>query len=102
MTLLALQELVAAGAVVLGKTVTTEFALFTPNKTTNPHNPDRTPGGSSSGSAAAVADNQVRAAFRHSDRRVGTSTGCLLRSCWIQADVSVSADGRSGDFVSLF
>ncbi|MBV30677.1 MAG: amidase [Actinobacteria bacterium] len=63
----------AAGAVVLGKTVTTEFALFTPNKTTNPHNPDRTPGGSSSGSAAAVADNQVRAAF-------GTQTvGSVLR-----------------------
>jgi len=52
-----------AGAIVIGKTVTTEFALFTPNVTTNPHNPERTPGGSSSGSAAAVADGQVRAAF---------------------------------------
>jgi Asp-tRNA(Asn)/Glu-tRNA(Gln) amidotransferase A subunit family amidase len=45
----------AAGAVVLGKTVTTEFACFTPGKTRNPHDPGRTPGGSSSGSAAAVA-----------------------------------------------
>lgn len=44
-----------AGAVVLGKTVTTEFAYFTPGPTRNPHDPDRTPGGSSSGSAAAVA-----------------------------------------------
>ena len=52
-----------AGAVVIGKTVTTEFAFFTPNVTKNPHNPERTPGGSSSGSAAAVADGQVRAAF---------------------------------------
>ena len=45
----------AAGAVVLGKTVTTEFACFTPGKTRNPHDLARTPGGSSSGSAAAVA-----------------------------------------------
>ena len=45
----------AAGAVLLGKTVTTEFACFTPGKTRNPHDLERTPGGSSSGSAAAVA-----------------------------------------------
>lgn len=49
----------AAGAVILGKTVTTEFAMFTPGKTANPHNPAHTPGGSSSGSAAAVADGMV-------------------------------------------
>jgi Asp-tRNA(Asn)/Glu-tRNA(Gln) amidotransferase A subunit family amidase len=49
----------AAGAIVLGKTVTTEFAAFTPGKTTNPRNPAHTPGGSSSGSAAAVADRMV-------------------------------------------
>ena len=45
----------AAGAVILGKTVTTECAYFSPGKTRNPHNPEHTPGGSSSGSAAAVA-----------------------------------------------
>lgn len=45
----------AAGALMLGKTVTTEFAHFTPGPTRNPHNPAHTPGGSSSGSAAAVA-----------------------------------------------
>ena len=45
----------AAGAVVLAKTVTTEFALFAPGPTRNPHNPAHSPGGSSSGSAAAVA-----------------------------------------------
>jgi len=48
-----------AGAIVLGKTVTTEFATFTPGPTRNPHNPAHTPGGSSSGSAAAVAAHMV-------------------------------------------
>ena len=45
----------SSGAYVMGKTVTTEFAYFDPGKTTNPHDYSRTPGGSSSGSAAAVA-----------------------------------------------
>ena len=45
----------AAGAVIMGKTVTTECAYMSPGKTRNPHNPERSPGGSSSGSAAAVA-----------------------------------------------
>jgi len=49
----------AAGAIVMGKTVTTEFATRTPGKTRNPHNPAHTPGGSSSGSAAAVAAGMV-------------------------------------------
>ena len=48
-----------AGGLVLGKTVTTEFAVLHPGKTTNPHNPAHTPGGSSSGSAAAVADFMI-------------------------------------------
>lgn len=62
-----------AGAWVLGKTVTTEFACFQPNKTRNPHDPERTPGGSSSGSAAAVAAGMVPLAF-------GTQTvGSILR-----------------------
>jgi Asp-tRNA(Asn)/Glu-tRNA(Gln) amidotransferase A subunit family amidase len=63
----------AAGAIVLGKTVTTEFACFTAGKTANPHNPAHTPGGSSSGSAAAVADGMVPLAF-------GTQTaGSIIR-----------------------
>jgi Asp-tRNA(Asn)/Glu-tRNA(Gln) amidotransferase A subunit family amidase len=45
----------AAGALLMGKTVTTELAYFTPGKARNPHDTSRTPGGSSSGSAAAVA-----------------------------------------------
>jgi len=48
-------KLRAAGAIVFGKTVTTEVAFRTPGPTRNPHDPERTPGGSSSGSAAAVA-----------------------------------------------
>ncbi|UCH41481.1 MAG: amidase, partial [Gammaproteobacteria bacterium] len=42
-----------AGAIILGKTVSTEMAVYSPGKTRNPHNPEHTPGGSSSGSAAA-------------------------------------------------
>ncbi len=57
-----------AGAVILGKTVTTELAFMQAGKTRNPHNPEHTPGGSSSGSAAAVADLQVPFA-------IGTQTG---------------------------
>ncbi len=53
----------AAGAVILGKTVTTELALYQPGKTRNPHDLARTPGGSSSGSAAAVAARMIPAAL---------------------------------------
>jgi Asp-tRNA(Asn)/Glu-tRNA(Gln) amidotransferase A subunit family amidase len=52
-------KLRAAGAVIIGKTVTTEFAYYHPGPTRNPHDVARTPGGSSSGSAAAVAANMV-------------------------------------------
>jgi Asp-tRNA(Asn)/Glu-tRNA(Gln) amidotransferase A subunit family amidase len=63
----------AAGAIVVGKTVTTEFATFHPGPTCNPHDPRHTPGGSSSGSAAAVADFMVPLAF-------GTQTaGSIVR-----------------------
>jgi Asp-tRNA(Asn)/Glu-tRNA(Gln) amidotransferase A subunit family amidase len=63
----------AAGAVVMGKTVTTEFATRHPGPTANPHAPAHTPGGSSSGSAAAVADFMVPLAF-------GTQTaGSIIR-----------------------
>jgi Asp-tRNA(Asn)/Glu-tRNA(Gln) amidotransferase A subunit family amidase len=65
--------LLAAGAIILGKTVTTEFATSTPGKTRNPHAAVRTPGGSSSGSAAAVADGMVPVAL-------GTQTmGSVIR-----------------------
>ncbi|HJT12823.1 MAG TPA: amidase [Dongiaceae bacterium] len=62
-----------AGAIVMGKTVTTELAYASPGKTRNPHDPARTPGGSSSGSAAAVAAGMVSFA-------VGTQTfGSVIR-----------------------
>ena len=62
-----------AGAIIVGKTVTTEFAYFTPGPTVNPWNTSCTPGGSSSGSAAAVASGMVPLAF-------GTQTaGSLIR-----------------------
>ena len=62
-----------AGAVIMGKTVTTELATFAPGKTRNPHNVRHTPGGSSSGSAAAVAAGMVPLA-------IGTQTnGSVIR-----------------------
>ncbi|WP_300013943.1 amidase [uncultured Roseobacter sp.] len=62
-----------AGAVIMGKTVTTELAFMHPSETRNPHNPDHSPAGSSSGSAAAVAAGHVPLA-------VGTQTnGSVIR-----------------------
>ena len=65
---LCVSQLRDAGAVILGKTVTTELATRSPGMTRNPLNPEHTPGGSSSGSAAAVRDGQVPLAL-------GTQTG---------------------------
>jgi Asp-tRNA(Asn)/Glu-tRNA(Gln) amidotransferase A subunit family amidase len=59
----AVSRLRDAGAVIMGKTTTTEFATYQPTVTMNPHDAGHTPGGSSSGSAAAVADGQVRVAL---------------------------------------
>lgn len=62
-----------AGGLILGKTVSTELAMASPNKTRNPHNPAHTPGGSSSGSCAAVAAGMVPLAY-------GTQTsGSVIR-----------------------
>jgi Asp-tRNA(Asn)/Glu-tRNA(Gln) amidotransferase A subunit family amidase len=69
----AVARLREAGAIILGKTVTTELAVYAPGKTRNPHDPERTPGGSSSGSAAAVAAGMVPLA-------IGTQTnGSVIR-----------------------
>src|SRR5207244_6807736 len=57
------QRLRRAGAVLMGKTVTTQYASFDPPPTRNPWNRDRTPGGSSSGSAAAVASGMCLGAL---------------------------------------
>lgn len=87
----------AAGAVVLGKTTTTEFATYHPSKTRNPHDPRRTPGGSSSGSAAAVAAGMVPLAL-------GTQTaGSIIRPasfCGVFGlKPSYGAIGRDGVFM---
>ena len=67
------ERLRSAGAIILGKTVTTELATYAPGKTRNPVNPEHTPGGSSSGSAAAVAAHMVPVA-------IGTQTnGSVIR-----------------------
>jgi Asp-tRNA(Asn)/Glu-tRNA(Gln) amidotransferase A subunit family amidase len=67
------QALERAGAIVLGKTVTTEFAYYTPGKTRNPWNASHTPGGSSMGSAASVACGMAAGAL-------GTQTnGSVIR-----------------------
>jgi Asp-tRNA(Asn)/Glu-tRNA(Gln) amidotransferase A subunit family amidase len=87
-------KLRAAGAVILGKTVTTELALLTPAKTRNPHKATHAPGGSSAGSAAAVAAEMVPAAL-------GTQVvGSILRPASFCGAVgfkpSVGAINRSG------
>jgi len=97
-----------AGALVLGKSVTTEFAFFEPGPTRNPHHLDHTPGGSSSGSAAAVAAGYCPLAL-------GTQTiGSIIRPaayCGIvgfkPSFYRISADGliyfsRSMDHVGFF
>ena len=67
------EQLRQAGAIIMGKTVTTEMAVLQPSKTKNPHNPEYSPGGSSSGSAAAVAASMVPLA-------IGTQTnGSVIR-----------------------
>lgn len=90
------RRLRAAGAVVLGKTVTTELAFYRPGRTRNPHDPERTPGGSSSGSAAAVAARMAPLAL-------GTQTaGSVIRPAsfcgvlgWKPAFGRVPMDGVS-------
>ena len=80
----------AAGAVIIGKTVTTEFAYFHPGPTRNPHDRTRTPGGSSSGSAAAVAANMVPLAL-------GTQTnGSVIRPAAFCGVLCGQADPRAG------
>jgi amidase len=76
-----------AGGLIMGKTVTTEFANLTPGKTKHPHDPTRTPGGSSSGSGAAVGDHMVPLAIgtqtTASTIRPASFSGCVgYRPTW--------------------
>lgn len=83
------QKLRGLGAIVMGKTVTTEFAYFTPGPTSNPSNARHTPGGSSSGSAAAVAAGMVPLA-------VGSQTAASVARpaayCGVAAHVTAPGD----------
>ena len=73
-----------AGAIIMGKTVTCELAYIHPSKTKNPHDYSRTPGGSSSGSAAVIASHMAHLINWISNRRVSYKTSFLLWSCWLQ------------------
>ena len=85
----AVASLRAAGAVIIGKTVTTEFAYFHPGPTRNPRDLERTPGGSSSGSAAAVAAGMVPLA-------IGSQTnGSIIRPAAFCGVFGVQAQPRS-------
>ena len=83
-----------AGASIVGKTTTTAFASTDPTATLNPHNHGHTPGGSSSGSAAAVGGRHDSAGAGDADRRLGDPAGVVLRRRRDQAVLSAAADGR--------
>ena len=83
----------AAGGIVIGKTVTTEFAARYPGPTRNPHDVRHTPGGSSSGSAAAVADCMIPLG-------IGTQTaGSVIRPCRLLRGLRLQADVRSAQLL---
>ena len=85
-------QLRAAGARILGKTVTTELAVYQLGKTSNPHDPARTPGGSWVGNRGGRADG---AAGRwHADQRVGDSARVLLRGLRLQAELTPDVRAR--------
>tara|TARA_R110002110_G_scaffold407977_5_gene629277 strand:+ start:3516 stop:4802 length:1287 start_codon:yes stop_codon:yes gene_type:complete len=95
----------AAGGTLLGKTITTEFANLTPGKTANPHDPARTPGGSSSGSAAAVGDFMVPFSFgtQTSQSTIRPAAYCGIHGyCPTQGDFRMSGVREaSGSFDRL-
>ena len=83
-----------AGAVIIGKTVTTEFAHQQTGKTRNPHNLEHTPGGSSSGSAAAVGRRHGAGRDRLADRGFGDPPRRVLRRRGVQAVLQADPDHR--------
>ena len=87
-----------AGAVVLGKTVTTEFATYEPPPTVNPHDPARTPGGSSSGSRRRGRRRHGAARVRDPDGGLGDPARLVLRHRRLQARARAGArpPGSSG------
>ena len=73
------QRLQEEGAIVLGKTAISRFGFWFPGKARNPHNPEHTPGSSSSGSAAVGGRFHVPACDRNPDRRLDHAPGGILR-----------------------
>ena len=88
------RELRLRGAALLGKTVTAAFAFQDPGPTRNPRNVEHTPGGSSSGSAAAVAAGMGAPRPGDADRRVGIAAGFFLRRDGIQGQLRSLVAGR--------
>ena len=79
-----------AGAIIMGKTETTELAYFHPGKTTNPHDYSRTPGGSSSGSAAASSITMAPLSIGSQTGWINYKTSILLWSSWIQTIIWIN------------
>lgn len=84
-----------SGAILMGKTVSTEFATYTPGKTRNPHNIAHTPGGSSSGSAAAVGAQMVPIAFGNQ------TAGSLIRPAAFCGDVGFKPTHGTVDLTGI-
>ena len=78
----------------IGKTVTSQYALFVPGPTKNPHDAAHTPGGSSSGSAAAVAAKLAPRSARHADEWLDHPASLLLRRRRLQAEPRRAAAHR--------
>src|SRR5260221_12105916 len=90
-----------AGATIVGKTTTTAFASRDPTATLNPHNPAHTPGGSSSGSAAAVAAGMIPPALGTQTRGAGVRPAPLFGGPRVKNPFPPLPPGRvSGDFWS--
>ena len=90
-----------AGAVIMGKTVTTPYAWIDPPPTRNPWNLDRTPGGSSSGSAAAVACGMCFGAIGTPDRRLDHAAGVVLRGRRDEAQLPPESPTSTGSAMPL-
>ena len=90
-----------AGALVLGKAVTTEFAYFAPGATANPHNRAHTPGRLQQWLRRCCRRGHCTAGAGLSDGRLGHPSGFILRRGWIQAVVRPHSDGRDALLLTL-
>ena len=91
-----------AGAVIMGKTVTTEFAVYAPGKTTNPHDPARTPGGLIQWVCSVCCLDDGAGCGGNADQRIVYSPGQFLRHGWIQTELWSGAANRRPCAISTF